>query len=175
MPRLDPAPNAPERWTGEGDEPVHEISINPSYLSERTAQQTASTLVHEMVHLWQQEHGKPGRRNYHNREWAEKMEAVGLVPSSTGMPGGKRTGSRMTHYIPESGPFVDAWASRPEASEQLFPYTCAESAATTARKVASRKSKTKYTCPECGANAWAKPESEIGCWACQVRMDEQVG
>jgi hypothetical protein len=27
------------------------------------------------------------------------MESIGLVPSNTGLPGGKRTGQQMTHYI----------------------------------------------------------------------------
>jgi hypothetical protein len=36
----------------------------------------------------------PKRRNYHNKEWAAKMIALGLMPSSTGMVGGKITGAR---------------------------------------------------------------------------------
>src|SRR5690606_37233909 len=45
------------------------------------------------------------RGNYHNKEWADKMEQVGLMPSNTGEPGGKRTGDRMTHYILQGGAF----------------------------------------------------------------------
>jgi hypothetical protein len=149
---------APERWSEDGA-PVHEISINPMYLSERTAQQTASTLVHEMAHAWQQEHGTPGRRGYHNREWAEKMEAVGLTPSSTGAPGGSRTGQRMTHFVTPGGVFEAAWARRPDGTADLFPLVCQESHETTTRKAASVKSKTKYTCG-CGINIWAKPGIE---------------
>jgi len=37
-----------------------------------------------MVHQWQQHHGKPGRRGYHNKQWAAKMNSVGLVPTHTG-------------------------------------------------------------------------------------------
>jgi hypothetical protein len=44
-----------------------------------------STLVHEMVHVWQETYGNPSRRGYHNRQWAEKMREVGLQPSSTGL------------------------------------------------------------------------------------------
>lgn len=37
----------------------------------------------------------------------------------------------------------------------------------------SRKaaSKTKYTCPLCGANAWAKPSSLLVCGACHTASD----
>jgi hypothetical protein len=57
-----------------------------------------STLVHEMVHVWQQHCGTPSKRGYHNKEWATKMKSVGPQPSSTGMVGGKETGQRMSHY-----------------------------------------------------------------------------
>ena len=63
-----------------------------------------------MVHLWQHHFGKPSRAGYHNKEWAEKMHAVGLHPSDTGQPGGKETGQQMTHYIAPGGPFQAAFA-----------------------------------------------------------------
>lgn len=78
---------------------VDEIAINPSYFAIRSIRDTLSTLVHEMVHQWQNKYGKPGRRGYHNKEWAEKMELIGLMPSNNGEPGGKKTGEQMTHYI----------------------------------------------------------------------------
>src|SRR4029078_1143042 len=42
----------------------HEISLNPTLFGVRTDKQTLSTLVHEMVHLWQAQYGKPGRGKY---------------------------------------------------------------------------------------------------------------
>nr|WP_025465377.1 SprT-like domain-containing protein [Acinetobacter baumannii] len=66
------------------------------------------TLVHEMVHAWQFHFGKPGRRGYHNKEWADKMEAIGLMPSSTGKPGGARTGEKMADYAIPGGLFMQA-------------------------------------------------------------------
>lgn len=90
---------------------VDEIAMNPAYFSVRPIRATLSTLVHEMVHQWQFHHGKPGRGGYHNLEWAARMEQVGLMPSDTGQPGGKRTGDRMTHYIIEAGRFALACES----------------------------------------------------------------
>ena len=66
--------------------------------------EVASTLVHEMVHLWQQEYGDPSRTGYHNHEWETKMESVGLVPSDTGKPGGKKVGQKMADYPGRGGP-----------------------------------------------------------------------
>lgn len=85
-----------------------EIAMNPTYFSVRTIAETLSTLAHEMTHLFQVHFGTPGRARYHNKEWADKMEAIGLMPSSTGQEGGKRTGDRMSHYIVEGGPFENA-------------------------------------------------------------------
>lgn len=84
---------------------VDEMAMNPAYFAVRPIRATLSTLVHEMVHTWQFHYGTPGRRGYHNREWAAKMKAIGLQPSHTGQPGGKETGERMTHYIIDGGPF----------------------------------------------------------------------
>ena len=39
-------------------------------------------------------------------EWAKKMEAIGLMPSKTGLPGGEKTGQKMTHYIIPDGLFI---------------------------------------------------------------------
>lgn len=44
-----------------------------------------------------------------NRQWAAKMEAVGLMPSSTGRAGGKRTGEKMSDYPIEGGDFLSAF------------------------------------------------------------------
>ena len=39
-------------------------------------------------------------------------------------------------------------------------------------KQKSRKSKTKYTCLECGQNAWAKPGASLICGDCVSQMVE---
>ena len=36
------------------------------------------------------------------------MERIGLIPSDTGQPGGKRVGESMSHYIEDGGPFDKA-------------------------------------------------------------------
>lgn len=83
---------------------VHEVALNPDTFNGRTDEEILSTLVHEMVHVWQREHGQPGRGRYHNREWAAKMHSIGLMPSDTGKPGGVVTGDHVSHYILADGP-----------------------------------------------------------------------
>lgn len=86
---------------------VDEIAMNPEYFSVVPLIETLQTLVHEMAHLWQHHFGTPPDR-YHDKEWAGKMEAIGLMPSHTGQPGGRRTGQKMADYIIDGGLFMQA-------------------------------------------------------------------
>lgn len=103
---------------------IHEISINPDSLY-RTEKSWHSTLVHEMVHLWQEDWGKTSRQCYHNQQWADKMESLGLMPSSTGQFGGYKTGQFMSHYIIPEGKFEKVFEEiTPENHKGLtLPYS----------------------------------------------------
>src|SRR5262249_23201502 len=95
------------RFEGRSDDAAEtdEIALNPGTFAGRSDEQILSTLAHEMCHHWQAHFGKPGRGRYHNQEWADKMESIGLVATHTGEPGGLSTGQRLTHYIVIKGPF----------------------------------------------------------------------
>ena len=84
-----------------------EISINPDYVGRSALIELFQTLVHEMTHQWQYHHGQPSKRSYHNKEWAHKMEKIGLMPSSTGRVGGKKTGEKMNDYPISGGLFIN--------------------------------------------------------------------
>jgi hypothetical protein len=79
-------------------ERTDEIALNPDTFAGRVDKKILSTLVHEMVHLWQAHFGKPGRGRYHNREWAHKMVSLGLRPVSFDRPG-KMTGQAVSHEL----------------------------------------------------------------------------
>jgi hypothetical protein len=91
-----------------------------------------------------------------------EVKEVGLQPSTTGQSGCKETGQSVSHYILPEGPYARGyaklaatgfklrWQSRPEEEDRK-------------RK---RASKTKYTYPDCGQNAWAKPGSLLICGHC---------
>ncbi|MES9991293.1 MAG: SprT-like domain-containing protein [Candidatus Thiodiazotropha sp.] len=96
------------RWTDTGGQIVHEIAVNPAYFARHNLQEVLQTIVHEMVHNWQYCFGSPSRNGYHNKEWAEKMDLIGLIPSSTGQPGGRRTGQKVSDYPKPGGPFERA-------------------------------------------------------------------
>lgn len=109
----------PERWVTADGVRCHELSLNPTYFGAYRIVELFQTLVHEQCHMWQQEFGKPSRSGYHNREWADKMEAIGLMPSSTGEPGGKRTGQHMSDFPLPGGRFLSAARAFTERGEKL--------------------------------------------------------
>jgi predicted SprT family Zn-dependent metalloprotease len=160
---------AGERWNHIAGAVTDEIAMNPAHFASRSAAEVLSTLAHEMVHLWQHHYGTPSRNSYHNREWAARMEAIGLEPSDTGEPGGKRTGQRVSHYIREGGPFAQACA---ELLVSGFTISWRDRAReeTSGKKKGKAGVRSKYTCPGCGLNAWAKPEVVLRCGACEAEL-----
>lgn len=87
---------------------LDELGMHPGFFTLQPIEAVMSTLVHEMVHHWQNHAGTPSPSNPHNREWADKMASLGLQPSHTGLPGGKKTGRSMSDYILPDGPFLPA-------------------------------------------------------------------
>jgi len=161
---------SPDRFSGRvGQFGRHELALNPDGFINQTDEQVCQTLVHEMAHVWQHQHGKPSARGYHNAEWAAKMESLGLQPSSTGMVGGKRTGQRRSDYIIPGGPFTQAFAKLAAIGWCLN----LQSAHRPGPK-GNVNSKTKFTCASCGQNAWGKPDLAILCEPCGARMQAPV-
>jgi hypothetical protein len=61
----------------------HEITINTKFLPQPLGN-TLETLLHEMLHLWQATHGKPGKNNYHNKEYTNKCMELGITSTDKG-------------------------------------------------------------------------------------------
>jgi hypothetical protein len=99
----------------------HEITLNPSYFAVRSIPESLSIMAREMVSLDQllNTEGKPPRRRYRNREWADMCEAIGLMPSDTGKPGGKRVGDSVDTYIIDGGLFDVASAKLVDSEFKL--------------------------------------------------------
>ena len=153
-----------------GGSTTDEIALNPDTFRSRSDKEILSTLVHEMVHCWQRHFGKVGRGGYHNKEWAAHMVTVGLMPTDTGEAGGKTTGQSVTHYIMNGGAFDRAADTLLATGFQLQWQSYGFNEEEGKRKATS---KTKYTCPECEQNAWARPSANLICGDCEVQMEEQ--
>jgi hypothetical protein len=154
-----------------------EIALDPRFFgSARSDAENLSTLVHEMVHCEQAHFGKPGRGGYHNREWAERMLYLGLVPSSKS---GKATGRSVTHVIREDGRFDRACRALLNGGF-VIPYheiTGQPLNRVEAQRVRSRlRSKTPYVCAQCDdppVRIWGRPKLKVICAACETALVEE--
>ena len=155
-----------QRFNAQDNTITDEIALNPLNFANRSYTEVLSTLVHEMVHLKQQHFGKPSRNGYHNQEFANMMKEIGLITSDTGQPGGKSIGSKMTHYIDTNGLFYLA-CNEFLTNNELVLYS---DVGTEQKKAKKDKSKVKFTCVECGANAWGKETLHIVCADCDLTM-----
>lgn len=141
------------------------------------------TIVHEMCHAWQCHYGSPSRKGYHNKEWADMMESIGLMPSHSGKPGGKRTGQTMGDYPINGGKFMGVTEQlmneevfeglfleiNPDISQLIKPdkplFEQVQHLILEAEpKPKPSRSKVKYQC-SC-STVWGKPGLSITCNVC---------
>ena len=210
---------SPERFTGKST--VSELALNPDYFGERSLADTLSTLAHEMCHVWQHyAEVKKCRGGYHDRVWGHKMEAIGLMPSHSGLIGGKKTGQQMTHYIIQDGLFQQvvynllrggfeiSWYDRYSAnitapvskvnydilvnwinntpkdnvelinkltktvnSNSIHMLDDNNNKITIKPTLKGKNTREKFTCPQCGLNAWAKPTAHLICGECNKKLE----
>ena len=155
-----------------------EIAMNPRVFLVDDLAYVLSIIVHEMAHQWKfhalgPENWKGG---YHCKAWGQKMDALGLPPSNTGRPGGKRTGYQMMHYIEKDGSFD-------LACQVLLDQGFAMDWGFAQQQIINRKhnpegtkksskNKCKYTCGSCGLNIWAKPGVKVSCIPCSTVLQE---
>jgi hypothetical protein len=149
---------------------IDEIALNPQHFASRKTTEVLATLTHEMVHLWQHHKGQPPRKGYHDRQWAGKMKEIGLWPTDTGQLGGKETGQRVSQLIQKMGPFGRAVDTLLRERPAILFQDLANADDPIRKK--KTESKTKYTCPTCGLNAWAKPAAPLVCGNCHEDMKD---
>lgn len=180
---------APDRFQSVDGLVVSEVALNAAYLAVRTDRESMGTLVHEGAHAWRHylgplnSKGGRGSGGYHDTVWAKEMLRIGLIPSSTGAPGGKPTGYRVSHYIEEGGLFDRTCAALLETdfriswSDRIVRPNAVDGegssgGATVEIDKTAKRDRIKFTCSEkqCGLNAWAKPSALLICGSCRVPM-----
>lgn len=158
---------SPHSWQGPTGK-THEIALNADILNRwPSIRDVFALLVHEMCHQWQFDHGEKYANAYHNAEWGQEMDRVGLTPTATGEPGGKRTGYRMFHYIVEGGPYDLAFKAMPP--EISLPWTSGMGVKEAEKPKPKNKDKVKYSC-SCGT-VWGKSGIKtLWCMGCHGKM-----
>lgn len=161
----------------DGPEQMDELALNPVHFMNQTTEETLSVLVKNMVMVWQYHYGQPSRKGYHNKQWAEAMEKIGLCPSEDGEEGGKRTGQKMSHYIIQDGAFDRATRQLLDMGFKIpwGDYVPPPAPEDVAGEQGQKTKMVTYTCPECGLTAKAAPLNSLGCGRCQVWMEDPDG
>ena len=126
-----------------------EIAINARYLSgQRQVWEVLGTLLHELLHAWQETHGTPGKRNHHNMEFQAKARELGLIIGACGVTG-YAANSPFKELLRKCGVSVpdhaiEAPVARPRGDSKMKKWSCG---CTTARvAVADFRAK----CLKCG-------------------------
>ena len=109
-------------------------------------------------------------KGYYNKEYADKIESLGLMPSNTGEKGGSRFGQKMDSYPIAKGKFTKSFQKI--SKDKLFPFRISEekSKLPTAR---SNKNKTTFTC-SCGERLWGKANLKVTCDKCGTSFKKVI-
>lgn len=195
----------PNSFKNRDGEIVHQIAMNPEFFEPYGDLEALQTFAHEMCHLWREvlgprnKNGCTGTRGYHCQVWGGKMEDIGLMPSHTGKPGGRKTGYQMADYVIAGSKFdklahellqngmhvewrdaeVKHFASQ-QSSELpdlegllLMPENGLASALQKPTK--KRQTRAKFVCPSCDLKAYAKPGARLACVDCGIHMKRDFG
>ena len=155
-----------------GGENKYEINISSATL-DRPIEETASTLLHEMVHYYNYEMGVQdcSRGNtYHNRRFKEAAEAHGLCVEHSDKYGWSHTSpsEALLDFIIENG-LTDILINRNEFYG--FRVTGTGTHSGTGTTPPPRTSSTrKYICPCCGNSVRATKIVNIACLDCAEQM-----
>jgi len=176
-----------EKWHDEKGSKIHEIAINANHMDGEDIVKLMHILIHEMTHQWQHEQGKPTRNGYHNKEWMDKALSLGFggvnekgeedKPGQAVMtnlkPGGKA--EQMIAEMPDDAIFPWMTINTGSPDPQQPQGSGGEGSGSSSKARAPRSGKrTKYTCPVCGLNVWAKHGVKILCLDCDKALIEQV-
>jgi hypothetical protein len=107
----------------------HEITINTQHLGQPLSS-VLCTLFHELLHEWQLLYGRPGRGNYHNRQFKQKASLYGLIIDNRGytlVEPGRFTALLAKHAIDSAAlptPENKSSAERPHGNSKMRKYRC---------------------------------------------------
>ena len=126
------------------------LNLNPVHLA-RPVFEVLATLLHELAHAWQHEHGTPSKPPYHNREFRNRCEAFGIPTDEGGHDLGVRHGTPFEDYCRRHGTTFPPppGAAEPPAGTPSLPGPSPLLPVPPARPKGSKMK--KWTCP-CGVN-----------------------
>ena len=148
---------------------VDELALNPMAFHGHPDETILSFFVHLMCFSWQHHCGHASRPGYHNSEWAQKMQAIGLTPTSAQTDKIARTGDRVDYSIVPGGPF-DVACRELLAGGKIVYFEDGRSQVERDRKAASKQC---FSCPNCGQRVWGRSATRVRCDECDVLLVSQ--
>lgn len=155
------------------------MTFNPDYF-DRTTEKILSTVVHELCHIYEIAYIHTPRSGYHSKKWEALMLECGLSPIFN-----NKSRTSVTQKIEEDSVFKEFAASFEESNPDWL--TCVRySPNKTGNEDGDNsddfpelpkqpnRNKIKYTCPECDAHVWGKPNLNIRCGDCECLFEEDV-
>ena len=162
-----------DAWSVDGDKGMREINIGAGTLS-RPIENVVATLLHEMVHYWNDNHGIKdcSRGNtYHNRKFKEKAETCDLHIEHHPTYGWSLTSptDALMEFCVENNLTEIRLCRNDGISIRGTGTGATGTRAGTATGATGRKknSTRKYYCPCCGMSVRATKTVHIGCLDCQ--------
>lgn len=97
----------------------NEIALNDKYICEKETWQLLGTFLHELLHAEQEQSGRPGKYNYHNKAFRDRAASFGLIVDSWGH----------MQYTPAPSPFWDILAKYQITPTKMPPQIESQAAA----------------------------------------------
>lgn len=142
----------------------HELNISADYIGTRTVEETITTLMHEMVHLYCcqndiQDTSRSG--SYHNKRFKQAAENHGLDIAKA-----PKIGWSVTKPKPYTQKWIKDNITIKDFAIFKLPTLRTAKGSTSKTKQSSRK----YVCPSCGLIARLTKEAAIKCVDCDKVM-----
>lgn len=152
-----------KEWVQNGTE-RHEINISANYIGQRTVEETITTLMHEMTHLYCNQNGiKDTSRSgvYHNKRFKAEAEAHGLDVQFADQIGWSVTTPK---------PQTEQWIKDniPIKSFGIYKQSTGKAGG---GKGKAKQSMVKKVCPICGNIARVTSEYKLVCGECNEVME----
>ena len=141
----------------------YEINLCAEYLN-RPFEETCSTLIHEMVHLWNLQEGVQDTSRsgtYHNQKFKTAAEDTGALTVEKGA----KYGWHITKLSPDGEAFVKGLGKN--------GFSLVRPKVPSLKGSSSKQSSRKYVCPCCGAIIRATKEVRVICADCDIEFVEE--
>lgn len=152
-----------KEWVQSGKK-RHELNISANYIGIRTVEETITTLMHEMIHLYCYQNGiqETSRSGtYHNKRFKKAAENHGLDVVEA---------PKIGWSVTKAKPSTQQWIKENIPIKSFAIYKETASKSTKGGTSKTRQSSRKYVCPSCGLIARLTKEAAIKCVGCDEVM-----